>query len=372
MTPAGRWATLELPWRDTLDILLPDDFDFLAQHVMATRRYFPSHFELALALAPPSGVILDLGAHLGTFALAAAASGRRVIAVEASPRNVDLLRESARANGLDDVLTVVPVAVSDREGTVRFQQEGAWGQITDSPWAVNVVEVPVRTVPDILGDFGLARVDVVKLDVEGSEIAAIAGMSGMLSAPDAPAVLYESNAHTLRMFDATPEKLIGVLSELGYDNYLVEEDVPRLTPLTPASFQPETNVDYAAVKGPLELPEKWIVRKPRTESDLARIANAEACQASVALRAQVARSLERAPASLLARRDVQLTLNALALDPDETVARAAGWWVHADHDTGRAVTGLAGVRQRFQLLGEQGRALRDRLEQIRIRWGARP
>ena len=181
MSREGRWAVLELPWGDTLDILLPDDFDFLAQHVMATHKYFPSHFELALDLAPPSGVILDLGAHLGTFALAAAASGRRVIAVEASPRNVDLLRESARANGLDDALTVVPVAVSNREGTVRFQQEGAWGQITDSPWAANVVEVPVRTVPDILGDFGLARVDVVKLDVEGSEIAAIAGMSEMLS-----------------------------------------------------------------------------------------------------------------------------------------------------------------------------------------------
>jgi FkbM family methyltransferase len=372
MTPAGRWAVLELPWRDALDILLPDDFDFLAQHVMATRRYFPSHFELALDLAPPSGVILDLGAHLGTFALAAAASGRRVIAVEASPRNVDLLRESARANGLDDALTVVPVAVSNREGTVRFHQEGAWGQITESAWAVNVVEVPARTVPDILGDFGLARVDVVKLDVEGSEIAAIAGMAEMLSARDAPAVLYESNAHTLRMFDATPEKLIGVLSELGYDNYLVKEDALRLTPVTPASFQPETNVDYAAVKGPLDLPEKWIVRRPRTESDLARIAGAEASQASVALRAQVARSLELAPASLLSRRDVQLTMNALALDPDETVARAAGWWVRADQDAGRAATGLAGVRRRFQLLGEQGRALRDRVEQIRIRWGVRP
>ena len=37
-----------------------------------------------------------------------------------------------------------------------------------------------------------------------------------------------------------------------------------------------------------------------------------------------------------------------------------------------AATGLAGVRRRFHLLGEQGRALRDRLEQIRIRWGARP
>jgi hypothetical protein len=69
---------------------------------------------------------------------------------------------------------------------------------------------------------------------------------------------------------------------------------------------------------------------------------------------------------------VQLTLDALVLDPDETVARAAAWWTRSGRDPRRAASGLAGVRQSFHLLGEQGRALRDRLDQIRVRWGARP
>jgi FkbM family methyltransferase len=372
MTAAGHPVTLGLPWGESLEIFVPDAFDFLAHHVALTGAYFPAHFELALDLAPPGGVILDLGAHLGTFALAAAASGRHVIAVEASPRNVELLHRSARANRLDDAITIVPVAVSDRAGTARFQQEGAWGQITDSVWASNVVEVPVRTVPEILADLDVGRVDVVKMDVEGSEIAALQGMSRLLSAPDAPAVVYESNAHTLRMFDATPGQLIGVLAGFGYDNYLVSEHELALIPVTPETFQPETNVDYAGVKGTLDLPPKWTVRRPRTDSDLAGAANAEARRQSVPLRAQIARSLEHAPAPLLARRDVQLTLTALAMDPDESVARAVSWWVQADHEACRAAHGRAGARRGFQLLGEQGRALRDRLEQIRIRWGARP
>jgi hypothetical protein len=163
-----------------------------------------------------------------------------------------------------------------------------------------------------------------------------------------------------------------LLSELGSDSYLLDEHERTLTPVTSASFQPETNVDYAAIKGSLELPRRWRLHDPRTQNELARVVSTESCEPTVALRAQVARSLERAPSSLLARRDVQLTLNALALDPDETVARAAGWWVPADQDAGRAATGLAGARKCFQLLGEQGRALRDRLDQIRIRWGARP
>jgi FkbM family methyltransferase len=372
MTSAGHPIRLGLPWDEALELFVPDTFDFLAHHVALTGAYFPPHFELALDLTPPGGVILDLGAHLGTFALAAATAGRRVIAVEASPRNLELLGRSARANQLDDAITIVPVAVSDRAGMARFQQEGAWGQITDSVWASNVIEVPVRTVPEILADLDVGRVDVVKLDVEGSEIAALQGMAGMLSAPDAPAVVYESNAHTLRMFDATPERLIGVLAGFHYDNYLVAEQELALTPVTPETFQPETNVDYAAVKGRLDLPPKWTVRRPRTDGDLAQAASAEARRDSVPLRGQIARSLERAPASLLERRDVQLTLHALALDPDESVARAASWWVRAEQDAGRGEPGLAGTRQRFGLLTEQGRALRDRIEQIRIRWGARP
>src|SRR6202023_400453 len=104
----------------------------------------------------------------------------------------------------------------------------------------------------------------------------------------------------LRMFDATPERLIGVLADFGYDNYLISEQELTLTPVTPATFQPETNVDYAAVKGMLDLPPKWKVRSSRTDSDLARAASAEARRQSAPLRAQIARSLERAPGSLLA------------------------------------------------------------------------
>ena len=371
MTRPAHRAHLDLPSGDSLAIFLPDDYDFLASHVAQAGSYFPPSFELALDLAPPGAMILDLGAHLGTFALAAAANGNRVIAVEASPRNAELLEASARANGLDGAITVVPVAVSNKSGSVRFQQQGPWGQISSSRWADDVVDVSARTVTEILADLEVGRVDVVKMDVEGSEIAAIQGMHSLLSADDAPMIVYESNAHTLRMFDATPEQLVEVFAECGYDNYLVGDPELELTRVASGSFQPETIVDYVGVKGLPELSPKWRVRDPRTDSELASVISAESRAAAVALRAQLARSLERAPESLLARRDIQLTLDALTLDPDETVARAARWWMRTVRGAPSA-TGIAAVAQTLRLLGEQGRALRDRFAQIRIRWGARP
>lgn len=362
--PGGRWTRLELPWGESLEIVVPPSGDLIGDEVQRVGEFFPSSFELALGMLDPGALVLDLGAHLGTFSLAAAARGARVVAVEASPRNAEFLRASARANGFDD-LGVVEVAVNDAPGAVRFRHEGAWGQITDG-WAPGVVEVEAQPVSQILQEHDVGRVDLVKLDVEGSEIAAIRGMHDLLAAPHAPPVVYESNAHTLRMFDATPEHLIDVFARLGYANYLIGEQ--DLMPVGPESFQPDTCVDYLAVKSELVPPDGWVLRPERTEHELARVVALESSLHVVDARAQVARSLARAPDWLLARRDVQLALTALALDPDDTVARAAAWW-----------TASGGRHRRddapsdaLHSLAEVGRALHDRIAQIRIRWGVRP
>lgn len=367
----GHWSNLDFPWGQSVRIRLPDDFDFLALYVGQARAYFPPSFELALDVAPPGGVVLDLGAHLGTFTLAAAATGRRVIAVEASPRNVELLGASVHENGFDDLVTIVPVAVSDRSGSVRFQEEGPWGQVSRSGWGMGVVEVPARPVPEVLADVGVERVDVVKMDVEGSEIAVVEGMAPLLTAGDAPTVVYESNAHTLRMFDATAEQLSAAIAAFGYHTYLIGDPDLKLTPIEPGGFQPETVVDYAAFKQLPDLPPKWRLQEPRTSSELAAAVDVESRSSTPELRAQIAHSLRRAPPALLERRDVELTLEALTLDPDETVARAADWWRRRDRRADR-VPAAAVPSQTVRLLGEQGRALRNRIEQIRIRWGARP
>ncbi len=361
--PGGRWARLGLPWGESLDIVVPPSGDLIGDAVQREGKYFPDAFDLGMRMLEPGDLLLDLGAHLGTFSLAAAARGARVVAVEASPRNAAFLRASARANGFDDFV-VVEVAVSDAPGVVRFRHEGAFGQITTG-WAPGVVEAQAKPVSQMLREYDVGRVDLVKLDVEGSEIAAVAGMREILTGPDAPPVVYESNAHTLRMFGATPEQLIEVFAQLGYASYLIGEE--QIMPVGPESFQPDTCVDYLAVKSAPDLPDGWSLRPARTEHELARAVAHESSLDVTDARAQVARSLERAPDWLLTRRDVQLALTALALDPDDTVARAAAWWTsrRRGHEGENAE---ATVRS----LAEVGRALHDRIAQIRIRWGARP
>src|SRR5262245_46201019 len=87
---------------------------------------------LMLALLRPGGVLLDIGAHIGTFALAAAAQGCRVFAVEAGARNVGLLRESVRRNDWQGRVHVIHAAASDAAGELAFSPYGPWGHVASA------------------------------------------------------------------------------------------------------------------------------------------------------------------------------------------------------------------------------------------------
>src|SRR5262249_46279022 len=154
--------------------------------------------------------VLDLGAHVGSFSLVAAALGCNVLAVEACPWNTALLHASAARNGFAK-LQIVEAAVSDRPGTVDFCPHGPFGLVAYP--GLNAASLPVRaaTVDDLLTEAGWSRVDLVKLDVEGSEVAAVHGMNKLLTRADAPPLIYESNSHTLHLFGQTPKSLKSAL-----------------------------------------------------------------------------------------------------------------------------------------------------------------
>ena len=57
--------------------------------------------------------LIDIGANIGCYSLAAAGVGSRALAVEPMPHNLELLHASIALSHLQDVITVVPYAVSD-------------------------------------------------------------------------------------------------------------------------------------------------------------------------------------------------------------------------------------------------------------------
>lgn len=130
-----------------------------------------------LAGLGPEPVVLDIGAHIGSFstAIIAAAPGARVHAFEASPSTADWLERNVAANGLEGRLVVHRAAVSDHTGTLELLDNGqasAHNGLTAPEGTL--VSVPCVTFAEAHAAAG-GRVDLVKTDAEGAEYGFILG-----------------------------------------------------------------------------------------------------------------------------------------------------------------------------------------------------
>lgn len=229
--------------------------DPITLSVISRPHWFLDDYYVLLDRTRPGDRVLDLGGHVGTFALAAAALGCQVACVEAAPANVALLNASVALNGFDHI-RVVWGAVTDQEGTVTFFPHGPWGTIANptarqSPEAIYATavapaDVPAVRVDRLLERLGWDRVEFIKMDIEGSEPAALRSMPNLIARPDGPALLYESNDRALRFFGETPQQLAATLGDVGYRSYIVESG--RLRPVRPEDFQPERVFNCLAVK----------------------------------------------------------------------------------------------------------------------------
>lgn len=279
---------------------------------------------LMLQVVKPGDLFLDLGAHVGSFSLAAAAAGCRVIAVEASPSNVALLRASAARNGFAD-FHVVHAAASDAPGTVEFMARGPWGHLAIDTVDLPTISVPAVTVDDLLVELAMGTPAFVKIDIEGSEIPGIRGMAGILGvpAPGAPTLLYESNGHTLALFGTSPAALSAELDGLGYTSLAVEPE--RLVRVEPGRMQPQTIVDCLAVKSAIQLP-GWSTVPPLPFDERIGLSVADGRHPNPDHRAYVARALAHAEGEVRSHPAIEETLELLVVDPVESVRHAASWW----------------------------------------------
>jgi FkbM family methyltransferase len=196
----------------------------------------------------PGDYVLDLGCHVGTLSVPASVLGRHVAAVDASRLHVDAIRASIEQNRLGN-LQVTYCAIGEVDGDVGFHENGIWGMVSRDSGDTSGQRVPAKRVDSLLSELGWPRIDLVKMDVEGSELHALRSMHGFLLRPDAPAIIYESNGMTFELFGYSITDIRNFLEEHGYQTYRVEGQ--RFVYCPPAELQPEAWLDVVA------LPAQW-------------------------------------------------------------------------------------------------------------------
>lgn len=191
------------------------------------------------SMLSPGMTFIDIGANCGTYTIYGSGkvgSEGRVIAIEAAPAISALLQESVAMNGFEHRCDVLRCAAGAQPGTLVLHTltshqggntmlpeiaEAAREQLGET---IIKVEIPCRTLDDIVAERNLDRIDLIKIDVEGFEHEVLLGGRATLMRYRPKLVIEWHNA----FFDKRPgsaQVLYDLLTvELGYGLHRVEPD----------------------------------------------------------------------------------------------------------------------------------------------------
>jgi FkbM family methyltransferase len=206
-------------------LFFPRQFDEEEREILASRIRPDFHF-------------VDVGANIGGYALAVAAlagPSARILAIEPEPEMFGRLVYNVRLNPFGSV-KALELAVADKDGEMTLfidhfnRGESSLKIITTVEG--KSVRVPARKLHTILSEERFARVDALKLDVEGAEDLILETFFA-----EAPASLHPG----LIILQSTPERwnidLIGLIEAQGYrriagtrNNIVYALDRPRAAP----------------------------------------------------------------------------------------------------------------------------------------------
>ena len=205
----------------------------------ASGNYWSGANELPVQMAltrflRPGDTFYDVGGNIGFFSLIAArlvGPTGKVVAVEPVPRNAEIIRRNAARNGFANV-TVLEKALGAAPGTAALQVTRHPGGATLStteipPDAIGTLSVTVATLDDLIlrGNLGAPR--LVKIDVEGTEIEVMKGMTRTL-AEVRPAVLFEVDGPDAQSVDAKFSAIQAFLESRGYRLHPLEKSYEHM------------------------------------------------------------------------------------------------------------------------------------------------
>ena len=141
-----------------------------------------------------------------------------------------MLRGNLARNGLDWV-SVFEMAASDGPGTLRMQEyesraseSGNFGLTRTTTVAEHgrQFEVTARPLDDVLDEAGIDHVDLLKMDIEGAEGCALAGLSRALARRRVHRVLLEVHPQHLRDQGSSAGEVIAGLRGHGYRAWKID------------------------------------------------------------------------------------------------------------------------------------------------------
>jgi FkbM family methyltransferase len=158
-------------------------------------------------------LFVDAGANVGFFSLLAASLGARVIAFEPNPACHRAIIENAAMNGFAVDARMVGLSDAPGASTLHLANDDNIGAGTLRNLRSEGIAIKLDTLANQLTETPA----VMKIDVEGSEIAAIKGAGGRL----APIIIMEVSEFSLRELAGGKDELFDLMIALGYSAEII-------------------------------------------------------------------------------------------------------------------------------------------------------
>ena len=150
-------------------------------YTILKKQYFLSRGDIVIE--PRAGdIVIDAGALFGDTAVhfaKIAGAGGHVYAFDPLPNHMTVCEFNVAQNNLQNRITLVQSAVgASTTGTAQVQVRSDGGNLTASPgFSMRGFEAdfPITSIDDFVREKNVPRVDFIKMDIEGFELAALIG-----------------------------------------------------------------------------------------------------------------------------------------------------------------------------------------------------
>ncbi len=192
----------------------------------------PQTIELFGNAIRPGSIVLDIGAHFGYFASVACSklAGRGMVySFEPVPVNFTILKQCIETNRFP-CATLLPYAVSDspRRAQMHIVHATSEHSLHEPDNAIGAIDVECVSIDGFLGG---KAVDVIKIDIEGHEMTALAGMEENDRGQPELVLIIEIAPASLRLAGTEPQDVIDWLTAHGFRIQAIDDEKGRLMPL---------------------------------------------------------------------------------------------------------------------------------------------
>lgn len=195
--------------------------------------------EMFKKIVKEGDIVVDLGANIGYFTLLAArlvGKKGKVYAFEPEPTNYSLLTKNIELNGYDNVIPVQKAVSNTKEMVKLFLSDTDTGAhtIRQSPTGGRFpathrgafVEVESVVLDEYFEDREQS-INVIKMDIEGAEVAALSGMDRILKKNQELKIISEFYPSAIREFGDSPEEFIHKLMDDYHFSIFAIDYLPR-------------------------------------------------------------------------------------------------------------------------------------------------